>query len=156
MGQLDWINFDSQRTQREGLPVGHVVVVETGNYRYQQLLCSGRHMMLADRSEQDGGKDSGPNPQQLILMALGSHLSMTLRADANKRGWPLEQILVRFVASAADRSQETSLLHHFLCLGARCAIEFVGSLDETQQAQLVETANRQLCGWRALAGMQEV
>jgi putative redox protein len=153
--QPERINFDSQRAQPSGLSSGRVVVVETGTGRHQQLLCSGRHVMLADRSPQEGGEDSGPDPRQLMLMALGSHLSMTLRDKADKRGWPLEQILVRFEAPCSRRRKRTSLADQLFDVGTNCAIELVGDLDELQQAQLVDIANRQLIGWRSLAGLKE-
>jgi uncharacterized OsmC-like protein len=153
--QLGRINFDSQRTQSQGFPAEHVVIVETGNNRHQQLLCSGRHVMLADRAPQDGGEDTGPDPRQLILMALGSHLSMTLRASADKHGWPLEQILVRFDVPSSYRRKRASLRDQLFDLGTDCAVELVGDLDQRQQAQLVEIANRQVGGWRSLGGLSE-
>jgi putative redox protein len=147
----DRINFESQRTQAAGLVAGHVVVIETGD-RHQQLLCSGRHVMLADRARQDGGQDTGPDPHQLMLMALGAHLSMTLRAEADERGWPLEQIFVRFDALSSHRDGHESFVDQLFNLTTDCAIELVGNLDQRQQAQLVEIANQQVAGWRSLAG----
>jgi putative redox protein len=152
--QLHRFNFDSQRRLPMGRPDGHVVVVETGNNRHQQLLCSGRHMILADQGPQDGGEDTGPDPQQLMLMALGSHLSMTLRAEAAERGWPLEQILVRFDAPPYRR-RRVSFVDQLFDLGADCAVELVGDLDRRQQAQLFEIANRQVSGWLSLTGLNE-
>jgi putative redox protein len=149
--QLGRINFDSQRTQAAGLPAGHVVIVETGNNRHQQLLCSGRHVMLADRAPQDGGQGTGPDPHQLMLMALGSHLSMTLRAEADERGWPLEQILVRFDAPSTYRPKHVSFVDQLPDLRTDCAVELVGNLNQRQQAQLFEIANRQVAGWRSFA-----
>lgn len=81
----------------KGVPpseVGTVVVTETGDGLAQYLL-DGRHRLLADEPVAAGGKDTGPGPYELLLMALGACTSITLRLYANRKQWPLERVTVR-------------------------------------------------------------
>jgi uncharacterized OsmC-like protein len=141
------ITFDSRQTQRTIVSPGRVVVAETGINHHQQLLFAGRHMLLADRSAQDGGDDTGPDPKALMMMALGSHLSMALRATADKRGWALEQILVHFDATCASPCYALRGNDRLNAPRVTCAIELIGELDDRQQARLVEIANQHLTEW---------
>jgi uncharacterized OsmC-like protein len=71
-------------------------VGETGKNPHHQLILAGRHALLADRSMLEADDDTGPDPLSLFMMALGSQISMTLRAFADRNGWMLERIVVYF------------------------------------------------------------
>jgi hypothetical protein len=98
------IRFADMSEYREsGTPArGRVFIAETGNSRCEQLLFAGRHVLSADKSRRDGGGDVGPDPNELLLMAMGSSLSMALRDFADCKKWLLDQILVRFDHPASD------------------------------------------------------
>ncbi|MGE3449226.1 MAG: OsmC family protein, partial [Microbacteriaceae bacterium] len=73
---------------------GVVVVDESGAGTLTQSIRAGRHVVTAD--EPLGiGDDLGPTPYDLLLAALGSCTSMTLRLYADRKGWPLERVAVR-------------------------------------------------------------
>ncbi|MDF1552079.1 MAG: OsmC family protein [Deferrisomatales bacterium] len=56
-------------------------------------LTAGRHRWLAD--EPAGvGDDTGPNPYQLLLGALGACTAMTVQMYARRKGWPLDAVEV--------------------------------------------------------------
>ena len=72
-----------------------VVVRETGKGRFQQEVISGAHRLLADEPVSMGGLDSGPDPYELLLAALGACTSMTLRLYADRKQLPLTRTLKR-------------------------------------------------------------
>jgi putative redox protein len=70
------------------------IVVHSGS-GLSQTIVAGPHLLLADEPVESGGQDSGPNPYELLLAALGSCTSITLRMHAKTKGWPLERVTVR-------------------------------------------------------------
>lgn len=52
------------------------------------------HKLTVDEPEVLGGKDTGPNPVELILGALGSCQEITYRAYATALGIPLDEVSV--------------------------------------------------------------
>lgn len=54
----------------------------------------GNHQFIADAGAEHGGQDSGPNPHELFLSALGACTSMTLQIFAQRREWDLKTVSV--------------------------------------------------------------
>ena len=92
-------------SEREGRMAREVVVTEVGGGLAQEIR-AGRHVLRSDEPVASGGTDTGPDPYALLLAALGSCTSMTLRLYARKKGWPLERISV---ALSHERIHETGL-----------------------------------------------
>jgi putative redox protein len=59
----------------------------------QVEITAGRHRFVADEPLLIGD-DSGPNPYDLLLSALGACTVMTIRMYARLRGWPLNSVEV--------------------------------------------------------------
>ncbi len=53
------------------------------------------HELLADEPPAYGGRDTGPDPTELLAAALASCTSMTLRTYAERKGWELDGMTVR-------------------------------------------------------------
>ena len=49
-----------------------VTVVESANGSYGQFIMAGSHMLGADEPVELGGRDTGPDPYELLLSALGA------------------------------------------------------------------------------------
>ena len=122
---------------------GEVVVAETREGRFTQVVAAGRHRLAADEPVEAGGNDAGPGPYDYLLAGLGACTSMTLRMYAERKGLPLERVVVR--------------LHHDKIHAEDCAecetkegkidrlervIELAGPLDAEQRQRLLEIANK--------------
>lgn len=99
------------------------------------------HAMLADEPEEEGGKDLGPTPVELVSSALASCTAITLRMYALRKEWPLHAVEVRV---AHDLKKPVSLDE-----GERPrrdifyrTIEVEGPLTHEQRERCLEIANK--------------
>ena len=99
--------------------------------------------LVADEPAAAGGSDRGPTPYELLLGALGACASMTLVMYAKRKGWPLQEVVIRLRdarSHAADcASCETE------AVGIRRVerqIELHGPLAEEQRQRLLQIADR--------------
>lgn len=119
------------------------VVVTGGARGLTQEVVARNHVLLADEPESLGGDDEGPTPYDLLLAALGTCTSMTLRMYSDRKEWPLQGVRV-----ALDHSR----VHAEDC--AHCEsekgridrierrIEVLGDLSEEQRERLLEIADK--------------
>ena len=122
---------------------GEVVVAETREGRFTQVVAAGRHRLAADEPVEAGGNDAGPGPYDYLLAALGACTSMTLRMYAERKGWPLERVVVRLhhdkvhaedCAECETREGKIDRLERVIALA--------GPLDAEQRQRLLEIANK--------------
>jgi putative redox protein len=104
----------------------------TGRTNYSTQIRSGQHSFIADEPAQQGGLDTGPSPSELLLAALASCTSITLRMYADRKSWPIEAI---HVAVSSTRSADQSL-------SIERVLTFEGVLSEEQKTRLAEIAER--------------
>jgi putative redox protein len=122
---------------------GAVIVQETHQGKFQQEVIAGPHRLLADEPAAAGGLDSGPNPYDLLLAALGTCTAMTLRLYADRKVLPLEHVSVALTHSrihAEDcESCETKvgMIDHI-----ERTIRLRGDLNEGERARLLEIADK--------------
>jgi putative redox protein len=107
------------------------VVVQGGTAHWQASIAIGPHHLMADEPELVGGADTGPQPHDFLLAALGACTAITVRMYAERKGWPLTGIDVRLEQDAKADG------HHI-----RRAVTLEGPLDETQRTRLLEIANK--------------
>jgi putative redox protein len=122
---------------------GLVTVRETREARLQQEITVGRHRLLADEPLAAGGLDSGPNPYDLLLAALGACTAMTLRLYAERKALPLDRVTVRLSHAkiyAADCT--TCETREGKIDRIERAIMLEGALDEALRARLMEIADK--------------
>ncbi len=114
------------------------VAVRIGRDRYRTDAMVRGHPLVVDEPLAVGGGDAGPTPFELICVALGSCITITLRMYADRKGWPLEEVTAR-VLHRKDPSTEgpEAMRDAFSVL-----LELRGRLDESQKARLLEIAER--------------
>lgn len=112
-----------------------VVVRESGDGPYGQVVFAGRHVSGADEPERAGGHDTGMSPYEYLLSALGACTSMTIRMYAARHDWPLERISVALrhvvepgTGGPVDRFERQ--------------IGLAGALSEEQRQRLLEIADK--------------
>ncbi|CAM5408665.1 osmotically inducible protein C [Streptomyces spiroverticillatus] len=121
---------------------GLVVVSENGVGPYGQQVRAGHHLLAADEPEPEG-TGTGPGPYDLLLAALGSCTSMTVRMYADRKGWPLEKVTVSLRhrrVHAADRAGSPS--GNGLVSQITREIRLDGALDADQHRRLMEIAEK--------------
>lgn len=131
----------SSEQPREPLISGEVRVVGLGGLA--QKVETAAHLLTADEPTSVGGTDSGPNPYELLLGALGACTAMTVRLYARRKGWSLDDVEVRL---------RHSRIHAEDC--ERCETEkgridriekwvtLRGDLDDDQRGRLLEISER--------------
>ncbi|MCX4403414.1 OsmC family protein [Streptomyces sp. NPDC059837] len=106
------------------------VSVEEGP-RLARSITVGPHTLTADEP-QPISTDTGPTPKELLLAALGSCTSMTVRAFADKHSWPLDRVEVaaRFDAQGQivknvqlTGDLEPDHIRQLLAVAGRCPVQ---------------------------------
>jgi putative redox protein len=126
-----------------------VTVSSIAGRTYAVEVNAGRHALVSDEAEEDGGEDLGPGPYELLLAALGSCTAITLAMYARRKQWPLESVTVElshekvFARDCAECSAEE------IAVGPDRRIDLIrkdvfvrGPLDAEQTARLLEIADR--------------
>ena len=123
---------------------GTVVVQQTGDGPFANVVAVGsRHLLTADEPASLGGNDSGPSPYDLLLAALGTCKSMTLRMYAERKGWPLESAHITLrhdkihAEDCADCETTEGMVDKI-----DVVVEMTGDLTVEQRQKLFEIADR--------------
>ena len=120
-----------------------VIVQETGEGRFQQLVTAGRHTLIADEPVGVGGLDSGPGPYDLLLAGLGACTSMTMRMYAERKALPLDRVTVKlkhsriYAKDCADCETRDGMISRI-----ERVITIEGALDGEQRGKLMEIADK--------------
>jgi uncharacterized OsmC-like protein len=119
------------------------VIVEGDASGFAQRITIGVHQFSADEPLAAGGTNTGPDPYQLLLAALGSCTSMTVALYARRKQWPLTRVRVQLSHS---KSHAEDCAH---CdTDARQvdrierALDFDGQLSTDQRRRLLEIAEK--------------
>jgi putative redox protein len=107
------------------------VIVRSDGTKMGQDIAIGALRLRADHEAADGGNDTGGTPHELLLAALGSCTSMTLRSYAAHKGWSLRSVAVTLSGQTADGKY---------VITRRLQLE--GDLDAGQRQRLLEIADK--------------
>jgi uncharacterized OsmC-like protein/alpha-beta hydrolase superfamily lysophospholipase len=138
-----YLDMAAQESAAAPGDAGLVTVRETGQGRLQQEITAGAHRFRADEPVTAGGGDSGPNPYDLLLAALGACTAMTLRLYAERKALPLDRVTVKLrhakihAADCATCEAREGMIDHI-----ERGILLEGTLDADARARLLEIADK--------------
>lgn len=131
--------------QDDALPIieSGTVIVRERDKKFAREIFTQQHRLVSDEPVEQGGADSGANPYELLLAALGSCTSMTLRMYANHKKLDLEAIEVTLRHSRVHLDDcETCDDKNTLVDKIDREIKLVGRLDDDQRKRLLEIADK--------------
>ena len=91
------------------------------------------HRWVADEPESLGGGNTGPNPEHLLLAALGTCTAVTLSMYAQRKQWPLAGVQVELAFNPDGKPASGTDI--------RRRVQVRGDLDEAQRERLLQIAN---------------
>ena len=124
------------------LKSGEVLITEK-DQKFLRGLFTPDHQLLSDEPTHYGGSNLGPSPYDLLLMALGSCTSMTIRMYANHKKIDLQDINIHLnherihSDDCADCDGLTGKIERITR-----EIELKGDLTDAQRKRLIEIADR--------------
>lgn len=108
-----------------------VTVSDSGVAPYGMTAVARGHRWAVDEPGETGGKDSGPEPFELLCAALGACTAITVRMYAGRKGWPLERIAVTVTYEKPADTARFAI-----------AITLEGPLDAAQRERLLAIAGK--------------
>lgn len=111
----------------------HVTIIDH-NEGFAQEIRAREHLLWADEPVELKGLDSGPTPYELLLAAVGSCTSITMRMYARHKGWPLESLEIELTHEKLESGDITDRISK--------QIRMTGPLSEAQRTRLLEVADR--------------
>lgn len=135
-------------TQAEETEVPATVIVsETHNGRFQNVVRSGRHRLTADEPPSVGGMNSGPSPYDFLAIALGACTSMTLRMYADFKKLDIGTVTVEVDHAKVHASDCKECTEEERAAGGKIdrferRVSVSADIDAELKTKLVEIANR--------------
>ena len=117
------------------------VRVDEGEIRFVQNISVGQHSLQGDESVEVGGSDAGASPHELLLAALGTCASITVRMYAERKQWPLDGVRVE-LSYAQSHSSATGSGDGRNADEIEMNISFWGYLSDEQRERLLQVAGK--------------
>jgi uncharacterized OsmC-like protein len=130
------------KKDKHALASGHVLVAEV-DHKFQQEIFTDNHHWFADEPTKMGGQNSGPDPYEHLLAALGACTAMTIRMYANLKKLPLEHVEVslsherNYLDDAGTSDNKDSKIEALIR-----KIQLIGPLSDAEKTRLLEIADR--------------
>ncbi len=121
---------------------GHNVSM-TCNTGYKTEIRSRNHTIICDEPIELKGTDTGMNPYELLLSAIGACKAITMRMYAERKGLPVEDISIDLshtkisAEECGDCETKTGKIDNIII-----KVDIKGNLTEEQKARLLEIGER--------------
>jgi len=124
-----------------------VEVVETGQGKFQAMVASGSHRLIADEPADYGGLDSGMSPYGFLSAALGACTVMTLRMYADRKGLKVSRIGTQVLHGKVHAADCEDCSDEIREKGGRIdrferQVTLEGDLDADTRARMLEIADK--------------
>lgn len=101
-------------------------------YKVEIKSASG-NTLIADEPVENGGKNLGFSPHELLISALAACTNATLRMYADRKQWDLQEVKTNIELLPDESGQKTILNRQ---------IELIGNLSNEQKERLMTVANK--------------
>ncbi|MEW6999072.1 alpha/beta fold hydrolase [Colwelliaceae bacterium BS250] len=121
---------------------GHIMVAEL-DHKFQLEVFSDHHHWYADEPTQAGGQNSGPDPYEHLLAALGACTAMTIRMYADHKKMQLEHVEVSlsherdYLEDAGNVTEPNKKIESLIR-----KVQLFGPLSDAEKIRLMEIADR--------------
>ena len=106
-----------------------------GRETYRSRLTMRGHTLHGDEPVENGGKDAGPTPTELVLSGLASCTVATLRMYADKKGWNVDKIEVELsIESIKTETGQSAEIES--------VVSITGDVTEEQKERMLEIARK--------------
>jgi putative redox protein len=110
---------------------------------YRTSIRTRTHALVADEPTGAGGSDAGPSPYELLLGALASCTAMTVRMYADRKQWPLTDVVVRIRPVRSHAVDCENCETHDVGVGRlEREVDLLGPLTDEQRTRLLYIADR--------------
>jgi putative redox protein len=93
----------------------------------------GDHVLTADEPRDEGGRDEGPSPQELLAASLASCSAVTLEMYADRKGWEIGDVTIEVKYEPAQRGSPTRFA---------ISVKLPKELPEDQRERLMQIVAR--------------
>ena len=119
------------------------VVARIGESGFRTEIMANGLSLVADEPVSVGGSNTGPTPYDYLVAGLGACTAMTLRMYADRKKWPLEEVVVSLSHKKIHaRDCQTCETDQTMVDWIERDVELTGSLDASQSRRLMEIADR--------------
>ena len=101
------------------------------NGRYKHLVGVRGHDVVVDEPEDNGGEDSGPDPQEMLAVSLASCVAITVEMYAKRKGWEIGDVECEVGYEPAQRGSPTKF---------QLVLRLPKELPEEQRDRLMQIA----------------
>ncbi len=127
---------------RPNVAKGEITVTER-DHKFMLDVFSDSHHWRSDEPANVGGNNTGPDPYEHLLAAVGSCTAMTVRMYASRKKWPLEDVAITLRHSRehmtdCENCDETPAKLDVI----ERDISFAGDLSDEQRARLLQIADK--------------